>query len=43
MTDELTSPLAGIPADAAERPIPSDDDEATIPDFVPEAPDVTPG
>jgi vancomycin resistance protein YoaR len=25
MTDELTSPLAGIPADAAERPIPSDD------------------
>jgi Rieske Fe-S protein len=25
------------------RPIPSDDDEATIPDFAPEAPDVTPG
>src|SRR6188474_2667428 len=25
MTDELTSPLAGVPADAAERPIPADD------------------
>jgi vancomycin resistance protein YoaR len=25
MTDELTSPLAGVPADAADRPIPADD------------------
>ncbi|HEX5014050.1 MAG TPA: VanW family protein [Candidatus Limnocylindrales bacterium] len=30
MTDELTSPLAGVPADAASRPIPVDDASEAI-------------